>query len=308
MIAELVDRVLSGDDDAAWELEEATEDDLAVLRPHLVRLLDADVYLPERMFRAAGEDVQREAVARIDMGGTRNFQLFRVLAETRGPVVESAFVRWRKEPPPGIEAGVLASFLAGSGWDFDDDGRAREICGTTAYGLAPAGTTAPSSDRCPWCGGELWTALDVDTADPRVAGALAHTSWRGRLRIVTCFLCALHGTRYVEVTPDGGAAWSAYTGEPPDGRVLVAEPPPRVRLTPGEQLPDLHFAGGSALGGRPWWLQDPEYPACPACGKVMAYVGDVAPSDVLANDVAEGAIYLFLHTPCGLAAVVAQND
>lgn len=128
MIAELVDRVLSGDDDAAWELEEATEDDLAVLRPHLVRLLDADVYLPERMFRAAGEDVQREAVARIDMGGTRNFQLFRVLAETRGPVVESAFVRWRKEPPPGIEAGVLASFLADSaGTSTMTDALARSV-------------------------------------------------------------------------------------------------------------------------------------------------------------------------------------
>src|SRR4051812_42139340 len=132
MIPQLVDRILSGDEDAAWELEDETEDDPVVLRPHLSRLLDADVYLPETLFREADDDLQREAVARVD-AGSPNFWLVTMLTATHGPVVEAAFRRWLKEPPPGIEAETLAYWLRRYGWDFEADGRARKIRGTTAY-------------------------------------------------------------------------------------------------------------------------------------------------------------------------------
>jgi hypothetical protein len=313
VIADLVDLVLSGDDDAVWELEEQTKDDPAALRPYLLRLLDADTFISETLFRAADEDLQREAVARIDADAEDRYWLVTMLTATRGPVVEAAFGRWLKQPPPGIEADDLAPLLHRYGWDFDADGRAREICGTTAYRLVPEEGAEPSEERCPWCAGPLWIVLNVDTADPRVAAALAHTGWQGHLRIVTCYLCSVYGKTFAEVTPDGGAVWSAHTVQPGylKERELEVAAPPLVRLTPGEQRPSLHLAnpdheGQSTLGGLPGWIQDPDYPACPACGQVMTYVGAVAGSDVAEHGV--GVNFLFLHTPCGLAGVVSQFD
>ena len=48
----------------------------------------------------------------------------------------------------------------------------------------------------------------------------------------------------------------------------------------------------------------PDYPACPACGKVMSYIGAVAGPDLTEGGVGTG--FLFLHESCELAAVVSQ--
>jgi hypothetical protein len=351
MIADLVDLVLSGeDDDALWDLAEEIRDDPAALRPYLTRLLDAEAYVPETLFRAADEEFQREAVARVEAGHQDAPWLVTVLTATRGPVVEDAFRRWLRQPPSGLDADRLAAHLRSQGWDFDAEGRARQSCSEAAYRLVPqqdgapaapcvpsghgGGSVAsgqggavsersagsghggapsePSDERCPWCAGPRWTVLDVDTADPRVAAALVHAGWRGRLRITTCFLCSEYGTTYAEVTGDGGSAWSAHTVRPAllTERVPAPAEPPSARLVPGEQRSPLYLGddhrGRSTLGGRPGWVQDPDYPACPACGGVMAYVGAVAKVDV--DDGAVGAAFLFLHTPCGLAGVVSQFD
>ncbi|MGW7002373.1 hypothetical protein ACWGCW_06000 [Streptomyces sp. NPDC054933] len=304
--------ILSGDDDAVWELEEQTDDDPAALRPYLVRLLDAEMYVPESLFRAADEDLQRAAVARVDAGAEDWDYLVTVLTATRGPVAEAAFGRWLKQPPAGMELDAFTGLLHRNGWDFDTTGQARQLCGTTAYQLVPGTASEPAEGQCPWCGGRLWTVLDVDTADPRVAAALAHASWRGRLRIVSCYLCSTYGNTYAQVTPDGGSAWSAHTVQPRHlrERELEKADPPRTRLTPGEPRPALYLGGDgesegtSTLGGQPGWVQDPHYPACPACGKVMSYVGAVTGADIAEAGV--GTYFLFLHEPCELAAVVSQ--
>ncbi|GAA4097563.1 hypothetical protein [Actinomadura miaoliensis] len=321
MITELVDRILTGDDDAAFELEEQVDDDpvlLRRLRPHLLRLIDAEVYIPVKLFGEADETFQREAVRRVESGEDSEQDLVAILTATRGPVVEAAFRGWLERPPSGMDANALTRFLRRYGWDFDDRGRRREICGNVAYRLvpevpapSPAGT-APAEERCPWCTAALWTALDGDTADPRFAAALAHTGWRGRLRILTCFVCSTYATVYTQVSPDGGATWSAYTTQPTylKERKPAPEEPPAVRLVPGEERPGGYEGhdceGGSTLGGRPGWIQDPDFPDCPACGRLMNYVGAVAGGDTIGQD--HGVLFLFLHEPCGLAAVVSQFD
>ncbi|MEO3875871.1 hypothetical protein ABGB18_44430 [Nonomuraea sp. B12E4] len=310
MIAELVDRVLSGDDDAVWELGGEAEDDPVALRPYLRRLLDADMYLPETLFRAADEDLQREAVARLDAGAGEQW-LITVLTATRGPVVEAAFRRWRSQPPPGIDVDLVRG-LQRYGWDFDADGRALRVCGTTAYRLVPEEGASTAAGTCPWCQSRLWTLLDVDTADPAAGDALAHSGWQGRLRIVACCPCSTYADIFTEVTPEGGAAWSTHTVPPGylNELVLEAMEPPPARFTPGERRPGLYLAGDgegrSTLGGRPDWIQDPDYPVCPGCGQVMTYVGALAGADVAESGA--GVHYLFLHAPCGLAGVVSQFD
>lgn len=300
-----MDEVMAGDEDAAFELEELAHDDPDAVAPHLVRLLDAEVYVPESVFRAAGADVQREAVARVDAGDDDWDAYVAVLTMTRGPVVEEALERWLRRPPPGVTAEEFRDVVRHGGRDFDADGRVRPIRAATAWRLELGEGTARAEESCPWCGCPLWNVLDLD-AD-WVARALAHTSWRGRLRIVTCFWCNHFTDTYARVAPDGGASWSPHTVRPghltdptPEG------PPPAVRLVPAAERSGLALAGEGAgestLGALPGWLQDPSYPACPACGDLMDYVGAVALADVDPGGV--GVTYLFLHAPCELAAAV----
>jgi hypothetical protein len=72
---------------------------------------------------------------------------------------------------------LFTRLLARSGWDFGEGGRPRAGCGTApAFELGPAqGEQKPIDGVCPWCGGALCTAIDVNTADPRVGAALVHT-------------------------------------------------------------------------------------------------------------------------------------
>ncbi|MEV6157299.1 hypothetical protein AB0L53_43875 [Nonomuraea sp. NPDC052129] len=318
MISELVDRIMTGDDHAVFELEDEVDDDPTILRrlrPHLVRLIDAEAYIPIKLFSEADEAFQREAVLRIESGDQSAWSLVAALTAARGPVVEAAFHRWLERPPYDMDPDDLARFLHQYGWDFDDRGRRREICGNVAYRLVPEPLPAggaPAEERCPWCTSPLWVALDGDTANPRFAAALAHTDWQGRLRILTCFFCTTYATIFTQVSPDGDATWSAYTTQPAHlkGRKPLPEDPPAVRLVPGEERHGEYEGhdceGGSTLGGRSGWVQDPDFPDCPACGKLMSYIGAVAGGDTIGQD--HGVHFLFLHAPCGLAATVSQFD
>jgi hypothetical protein len=320
VITQLVDQILAGDDDAAIELEDQVEDDPAMLRrlrPHLSRLIDAEMYIPISLFGEADEAFQREAVQRIESGDPSEQDLVAILTATRGPVVEAAFRRWLERPPYDLDQADLARFLHQYGWDFDDRGHRREICADVAYRLVPEPSPAGrarAEEKCPWCTAALLTVLDGDTTDPRFAAALAHTGWQGRLRIVTCLCCSTYATVFTRVSPDGDAAWSAYTTRPAylKERKLIPEDPPAVRLALGEERHG-GFEGGdsegrSTLGGRPGWIQDPDFPDCPACGSLMNYVGAVAVGADILGTGDHGAFFLFLHAPCGLAAVVSQFD
>jgi hypothetical protein len=312
VIPEWVEQAAEEDDEAIEALTAQAVLDPASLTPYLFRLLEAEVYWPQALYRAAGENFQRELVTRIDAGHERLYALLLILGHTRGPVAEQAFRRWLSQPPPGAgELGVeVAEFCRSGGWDIRSGG-VHELCGADAYRLVLRhDERAWTKGVCPWCASSLWTALDVDTADPQVAEAVAHTGWRGRLRIITCYFCSCYGTTYADVTPLGGMGWSLRTTRP-EYLPTAAEEPPRLRFTLGERRPTPYAGsawerGGSTLGGHPDWIQDPAYPYCAACGEVMDYVGLVQCSDV--DEFGEGSSYLFLHSGCRLAAVVYQQS
>lgn len=311
-----MERAEAGDDAAVDELADIAAADPGALTPYHVRLLDAHVFWrPDVLYRGADEHFQRTVVDRVESGASdATTRLVHVLAQTRGAVAEDAFRRWTQSPPPvpdfdPFDRGV-ATLVRDGGWELAADG-ARELCGAAAYRLVPEKGDDRAEGTCPWCAGSLWVALDVDTADPKVADALAHTGWQGRLRIVTCHLCSAYGTAYCEVTQDGGATWSAHNERPeylPEG---IFGELPQVRCTPGERRPTPHHASawegeGSTLGGSPDWIQDPDYLTCPKCGKSMDYVGLVNGADLY--EYGEGAHYLHLHAPCGMAAVNYQQS
>ncbi|MFB9675922.1 hypothetical protein [Streptosporangium vulgare] len=313
MIEDLVRRIEAGEDDLIDQVADIAAADPGRVAPYLLRLLDADArWRAEVLYRGGDEEFQQELIRRIDSGET-DFpaRLVFLLTQMRGPVVTAAFIRWRDSPPPGIdpyERGVDALARDG-GWELEEHG-VRELCGSSAFQLVPEPGATPAVETCPWCGSSLWAALDVDTADAAVEQALTHTGWKGRLRISVCHLCTCYDTIYVTVTSDGGSAWSPHTVRPSYLQVGQPEPPPENRMVLGarratDAMAGAWDSGGSTLGGRGDWIQDPTYPTCPGCRRAMDYVGLVNGADLWDG---EGAYYLYVHAPCGLAAVHYQQS
>jgi len=329
MINDLLVRAATDDWDAVHELEQIAKADPAVLRPHLRELLERGLLWPSVLFAGVDEEMVRHIIARIDEGDERLGHLLLILAEARGPQAAVAFRRWQESPPPGMDRLHIdaLAYARQGGWDLRPDGTEHELYGPIAYELRmvdkPPGAPAAAGDqafegedadageeqRCPWCESPIWTVLDLDTADPDVARALAHTGWAGRLRFTTCFLCTNYTTLFTDVTTDGGAVWSACN-ERPDYLRTSAEEPPSVLPEVGPARATARLAsaweeGGSTLGGAPDWIQDAEYPACPACAVTMDYVGLVGGADL---GWGEGVDYIFVHAGCGVAAVTYQQS
>ncbi len=317
MIEELIRRAAAGDDDAIDELSRIADDEPRRLVPRQGLLFDLDVLYPPKLYRAADTGVVRRVIGLVDGGRApdRLNHLFLALAHSAHPLAEQAMRRWVAHPPAGsdkLHVGPLRYALEG-GWTVGPDGNRRDLCGDTAYRWLLR-ETSPRTDgaTCPWCASPLWTVADLDTAEPAVAAALAHTGWSGRLVIETCHFCACYTTLYSRVEPAGSATWWTGNTRP---RYLpgAAEPedPPTLRPVTGPARPSPYRAsawdrGGSTLGGRPDWIQNAEHADCPGCGQSMDYVGLVGGADL--DDSGEGAYYLHLHRSCGFAAVNYQQS
>ncbi|WP_070198208.1 hypothetical protein [Streptomyces oceani] len=310
---DLIARAVAEHDGDIYELEDLADDTPEELAPHLPRLLAADVVYPAKLYRAADSEVQRGLVMKVDAGckdGLRLNHLLRALAQARGPVAEAAFRRWREQPPPGADELCVgpADYMPEGGWMLDGN-QVRELAGSTSYyleaeedGAGGHGDDAESGhERCLGCGGPMWTALDLDTADERVAEALAHVGWVGRLRLAVCYQCDVDAdTVFIEVGSDGTARLSA-PAEP--GTNLQAIEAPTVRMVPDRRAGPhpVH----SAVGGQPVWMEDAHYPECSKCGKSMTYVAQIDMQDV---SHLVGYHTFFLHTECNLAAMISQGE
>ncbi|GIH14962.1 hypothetical protein [Rugosimonospora africana] len=205
------------------------------------------------------------------------------------------------------------SYARAGGWTVGPDGSRRDLCGDSAYQwLVRETARRTDAPECPWCASPLWIAADLDTAEPAVGDALAHTGWSGRLVIETCHFCACHATLYSQVTPAGTATWWSGNTRPsylPDD--AEAEEPPALLPVVGPARTGPYQAsawnqGGSTLGGQPDWIQDAEHVDCPGCQQPMDYVGLVVGADL--DEFGEGAYYLHVHQPCGFAAVNFQQS
>ncbi|MER7167869.1 hypothetical protein ABT336_17585 [Micromonospora sp. NPDC000207] len=314
MLDDLIRAAESDDYDAVEELADIAAADPQRLAPHLPRLLERGVLWPPTLYRGAGPDVVAQAVERVDGGrqpGQLNHLLL-ILAHIRDPAAEAALRRWEEQPPSGLDRLHLSplGYAVTAGWTVDSEGRRRDLCAPVAYRLVMT-PTAPdaAAPTCPWCESPLMTLLDLDPADPRVAGVLAHTGWSGRLLFTTCLGCACYTTLYSRVTPDGGSTWAPENSAP---RHLhrSTEDPPALLPSVGPARTSAYQASawhpeGSTLGGHPDWIQDAEHPDCLVCGQTMDYVALVGGADL---DSGEGAHYLHLHAPCGVTAVTYQQS
>ncbi|PRX92351.1 hypothetical protein [Allonocardiopsis opalescens] len=314
-LGELIQAVCDDKAEALDELEYIAAARPDALSPYLAELAAAGIWWPHELYRGADTTLKADLIRRVDAGTGNVRAMLTALATAGGPDVEAAFARWSTRPPHGRD--TTGHSLAG-GWTLRD-GRRRELCSATAYQLPGKGdivgaaVTVGGVERecCPQCGMPLWSVLDADAGDPRVAAALAHTGWQGRLRMVTCHRCACYGTVFCEVEP-GRGRWSEHTRRPASiGRDTDEWSIPHIMLALGERRGTPYQAsawepGGSTLGGQPQWIQHWDYPDCARCGETMDYIALVFGGDL--EDWGEGAYYLFLHAGCGLAAVTFQQS
>ena len=63
--------------------------------------------------------------------------------------------------------------------------------------------------------------------------------------------------------------------------------------------------GGSALGGHPDWIQDPDRPDCPLCGRAMLFASMNGGADIWGG---EGCPYVFVDLDCRTGAVLYQQS
>ncbi|MEV0644816.1 hypothetical protein AB0I28_06095 [Phytomonospora sp. NPDC050363] len=289
------------------ELTAITGESPELLTPHLPALLAAGVDYPAALYSAADAEVRRELVARVDAGPGDLLaldHLLKALALTSGPESGDAFLRWRDAPPPGAEKlHVPVAFYLNFGGRALDGDATRDLCGPVAYVLdVEEGAVVPEGVRCGDCDGPLWTALDLDTAEPAVAEALAHTGWSGRLRVDLCHRCDFTAdVVFRDVAPDGTSTRSPHT---PPGAGAESDPPTH-RLVPGERSP-ARRPDVAAVGGLPEWTDDPRYPACPNCSATMDYVAQIELGDPW-DSYLDGYLTFFLHTECRLAAALCQG-
>ncbi|GIH03547.1 hypothetical protein Rhe02_16140 [Rhizocola hellebori] len=313
MLEDLVRAAANDDWDAVHELEKIAAADPGSLAGHLPMMLDLGVLWPPVLYRAAGDDVVSQVIDRIDSGDASDQlnHLLLILGHTRSQLAAQALRRWETSPPAGsdqLHITALAYALQG-GWALSRDGASRDLCSTTAFELTMSPAPASQSPACPWCSSPLWTVLDLDSDLDQVREALVHTGFTGRLRVQTCFLCSCYTTLYSQITSDGGSVWSPHNTAPSYLRRSTEEPPsllPRVgsrRATPYQA--DAWHEGGSTLGGHPQWIQDAEHADCTSCGQPMDFVALIGGADL---GFGEGAYYVQLHAPCGVAAVCYQQS
>jgi hypothetical protein len=313
MNEDLVRAAANDDWDAVAELEEIAAADPGRLTEYLPMMLELGVLWPPVLYRAASSDVVSQVVNRIDSGdapGQLNHLLL-ILGHTRNPLAAQALRRWQTHPPAGsdkLHVSSLAYALQG-GWCLGSDGSNRDLCSVTAFELTMVPVPVAESPACPWCESPLWTVLDLNTDQEQVRQALAHTGFAGRLRVQTCFLCATYTTLYSQISPDGGSVWSPRNTAPSYLQRSTEEPPrlmPQVgarRETPYQA--SAWHEGGSTLGGHPQWIQDAEYADCTSCGQPLDFVALIGGADL---GFGEGAYYVQLHAPCGIAAVNYQQS
>jgi len=74
----------------------------------------------------------------------------------------------------------------------------------------------------------------------------------------------------------------------------------------GIDYPVLHAM--HQVGGFPAWVQDPEYPTCASCGKIMSFVAQIDSSDRMGHCFwGDGMCYVFWCDDCAVSATLYQQ-
>ncbi|MCP1135848.1 DUF1963 domain-containing protein [Paenibacillus polysaccharolyticus] len=206
---------------------------------------------------------------------------------------------------------------------------------------SPISLLVPSSKLCPWCGSSFISLMNLHVKHP----SLRSVQWNfPQLDVQTCLVCSSYSVVYMEMDTEGKPIWSEYNVKP-DGfdEIDVEEMSVDVSgvssssLDVGSLAGEGEWSGGaqeqvqrrwfriapeprqpfhgsewamepsiSQVGGHPGWVQDADYPVCPACSATMKAIGQLDGEMIQENG--EGVYYMFACEPCQMTAVSYQQS
>jgi hypothetical protein len=320
-LVSLVDAACAEGYDGTGELTAVARGRPDLLRPYHRRLLDADVWWPEDLYRGMDEATAGYVLALIDSGAPRPDKLLGLLAAGATDTAVRAMWRWEHQPPAWAAELHLPvrDYAQIGGWEFDPAGTVRRLTSAVAFALVPDGSATPVvsggalASRCGWCDLPLWRLLDVYLSGgilPDLAGPET-----GRVVVATCLRCGRYTTAvFTEYDETGRCRWVGDQQRPdflgPEDQTWDLPTAPGLRIGAPRPTPfagDAWVAGGSTFGGSPDWGIDAWYPPCPRCGRTMRYLGMITGPDLWAGP-AEGCHYVFFDARCRLGAAVYDQS
>jgi hypothetical protein len=279
-----------------------------------------EIYYPPELYRNASAEV-RDGLIRLlekpDCADANN--LLKCLARIGDDVVVQAVRKMDLNPLPWREKlhWSASQYLMCGDLYLDGDGKPVQLAYEQCYALLPGAAreqdgavrvAAPREEICPQCGCKLVDILTMDGRDER----LSFLGLDGKLRIPICPNCAgmcektvvrytLDGDSTVELIEPFGE--ENYFGEKQYAEltgtslVLAKEPSPSYfQFCPEEVF---------TVGGRPEWVQDPQYEDCPGCGKKMKLLAQMSWNTVM--DYTEGDLFMQICTGCRVVVLVHQQ-
>lgn len=275
---------------------------------------------PSLAFCRASPDIRDELIARIETDKENRNHILLALAWVGDATVVELFERWRECPPPWKESLNVSpeNYSLEAGWELTDEGKRRDLylkeCTRLVRGHSTSPqrfrATVPREDCCPWCSRQLTNLVDVVPAECGVSIPLFAT---GRIQVTTCEICTAFGTIYGEFDETGQGRWSSLNTRPnhlPEETDAWARLPQDSLATAGMRsalfaADDFLPTTFSQLGGHPAWVQDADYPRCPACARRMMFLAQLDHEEM--EDMSEGRFYAFVCLSCQTTATSYQQ-
>jgi hypothetical protein len=280
----------------------------------------AGVHYPHAIYRDATPAVRETLIARLmDPECKEANDLLCCLAIAGGVDVLAAFRRLEKDPLPWSKNLYVppSIYAYAGGWTFDAEGDRIELNYGVCFPVLPGDKHAdhavlvasPSAETCPHCGSRLIDIMTIDGRDSR----LAFLGLNGVVRIPLCPECATMCERtIIRYELDGGSSLEMVERAEYSNRKMSEDEYAEMtakNFTLEKQPESLFYAQGCddcvTIGGVEDWIQDPQYDACPDCGKLMRYFASVPWSAL--SDYSEGTLFLEICQDCRVIIAFHQQ-
>lgn len=273
------------------------------------------IFRPAQLYENAPKKVRDEMINILENDledDTLNINgLLTALSAIGDDVVAECFARWEEKPKKWRnKLYVGPSQYAFEGNWCIDNGEKRQLFYEDSYALVETTADVPSvfggasKQECPFCESSYQDILVLDGTDSR----LSFLNANGVIKIKSCLCCL----------PWSSPIISAYevNGE---GKVISHEDGEEFDYIDDESMNDhatyilskqkvpLHFCTeweGSAIGGKPKFVDDASFAKCPKCGKYMRHIAQ------LDEKITEfsGMVYVQICTDCKTAASWYQQS
>lgn len=271
---------------------------------------------PAAVFRAASSPVVDRLFALLETSIGREDALaldhtLSALAWARSRRVVEAMVDWsRNRPSWGTMLDIAPHEYATVAGYAIEDGVARDLILDSPVRLVAPPDEAtrepavvfesdPRGGGCPLCARPAVSLLSM-------RGDALPDRFRGKVpeRVPTCPDCASYGPLFVHLAADGGWSWLPTERPPATPGASWDLAPARATFAPRAMWEAVDWCradGLSQIGGHPSWINDPVYPRCPTCSRLMMTVAQIALEDFVRH--AEGIFYVHYCSGCSVAGV-----